>query len=212
MPFSLAKAGNIWRWLSPGGAPTVLPSRSFGLVERLLLPAEDVERRLVEHHADHLDGGAAADRGDHHRGVGQARVGAAGVDLGDRIARALGVLQGHVEALGLVVALVERHPVGGVVADREPVEREGELLLRRGAAGGRQAARPARVTLMRVMIATLPFRDASPNSVDPLGPRRPAPAPATTTTPYSSSPTTEIQISAANATDVFMLLWVVTIT
>ncbi len=32
MPFRRAKAGNIWRCPSPGGAPTVLPSRSLGFV------------------------------------------------------------------------------------------------------------------------------------------------------------------------------------
>ena len=37
MPLTLAKAGNIWRWLSPGGAPSVLPSRSLGLASGLLL-------------------------------------------------------------------------------------------------------------------------------------------------------------------------------
>src|SRR5258708_3898025 len=37
MPFTLAKAGNIWRWLSPGGAPSVLPSTSLGLASGLLL-------------------------------------------------------------------------------------------------------------------------------------------------------------------------------
>ena len=37
MPFTLAKAGNIWRWLSPGGAPSVLPSRSLGLASGLPL-------------------------------------------------------------------------------------------------------------------------------------------------------------------------------
>ncbi len=32
IPWSRAKAGNTCRWPSPGGAPTVLPSRSLGLV------------------------------------------------------------------------------------------------------------------------------------------------------------------------------------
>ena len=30
-PFSLAKAGNSWRWASPAGAASSLPSRSLGL-------------------------------------------------------------------------------------------------------------------------------------------------------------------------------------
>src|SRR3954454_2123990 len=34
---TLAKAGNIWRWLSPGGAARVVPSRSLGLASGLLL-------------------------------------------------------------------------------------------------------------------------------------------------------------------------------
>ena len=32
MPFRRAKAGKSWRWLSPGGAASSLPSRSFGFV------------------------------------------------------------------------------------------------------------------------------------------------------------------------------------
>ena len=147
MPFTLAKAGNIWRWLSPGGAPSVLPSRSLGLASGLLLRLKMLSGVLSNTMPTVLTVVPRADRGDDDGGVGEAGIGAAGVDLGDRIARALGVLQGHVEALGLVVALVERHPVGGVVADGEPVQREGELLLRRGGAGGGQQARPARWTM-----------------------------------------------------------------
>ena len=51
MPFTLAKAGNIWRWLSPGGLQR-LAFEVLRLGERVALETEDVERRLVEHHAD----------------------------------------------------------------------------------------------------------------------------------------------------------------
>ena len=42
-------------------------------------------------------------------------------------------LQLHVQPVFREVALLQRHPVGSVVADREPVERKGEFLLRRSA-------------------------------------------------------------------------------
>src|SRR2546425_7783420 len=35
MPWSLANAGKSWRWASPGGAASVLPSRSFGVAMAL---------------------------------------------------------------------------------------------------------------------------------------------------------------------------------
>ena len=183
----------------------------LGLGERLVLAAEDVERRLVEHHADRLDASCRAPSAAiTTRGVGEAGIGAAGVDLGDRVARALGVLQRHVEALGLVVALVERDPVGGVVADREPVEREGELLLRRGAAGRREQRGAARVTMCEFM-HVLPFLPRF-QSIQLLGPRRPAAATAPRRRRTAAGRAIEIQTSAANATGVFMLLCVVTMT
>ena len=100
MPCSLAKAGNIWRCPSPGGAPMRLALEVLGPGDRRVLAAPDVERRLVEDHADDLDLAAAADGGDDHGAVGEADVRAAGVHLGDRVARALGVLELDVEAAG----------------------------------------------------------------------------------------------------------------
>src|SRR3989338_2256635 len=114
-PLILAKAGKSWRWESPGGAASVLPSRALGL------------------------GKAGCLRGPRLGGGGWDTLGGApGSPWGGEAPRALGVLQLDIEPLLLVVPLLERHPVGGVVADGEPVEREDHLLrgLRGGGRGG----------------------------------------------------------------------------
>ena len=105
------------------------PLEVLRIGDGLFLAREDVERRLVEDHPDDLDGRSARPRGDHHGAVGQARVRTAGVDLGDGVARPLGVLERDVEPGIGEVALVECDPIGCMVADREPVQRKLELFL-----------------------------------------------------------------------------------
>src|SRR5262249_37307420 len=144
-------------------------------------------------------------------GVRQSRIGAPAVDLGDRIARALGVLERHLQPLLSEIALVQCDPIGGMVAHRKPVERKGELLRGLGASCTRQTtegcdARRRRET-QPVHRRSPRAGNASETSAQGASTRERAP-----TAANSINPRIEIQASAAKATAVFMLLWVVMIT
>ena len=95
-----------------------------------------------------------------------------------------------------------------MVADREPVQREGEFLLRRR---GRPltASSAASASDDGAFHDQFPFSAIDQSMPSAHGAHRCA---ASTTRPYSTRPTIEIQISAAKATEVFMLLWVVMMT
>ena len=191
-----------------GRRPDRLALEVLGPSDGRVFPTPHVQRRLVEHHADDLGLRPATDRGDDHGAVGQPDVGAAGVYLGDRVSRALGVLHLDVEAFGLVVAAVERDPVRGVVAHREPVEREGHLLRRlrlgRARPGSDEQRECERDDRQCACHERLLSSDVSAQGAIQRAAR--------TTAPYTASPITEIHTSAANATGVFMLPCVVMMT
>ncbi len=143
--FSCTNAFHCAKAPSGGGAPSTLPSRSFGFDDAGLGHARDRERRLVVHHQHRLDllVRILVLELDQRVDVEEAdRIGA-GCDAGDAGDRAGAGVDGDVEAFGLVVALVD----GDEVRSGRPLELpvQGKLhvgLRERRACRERQHGRP----------------------------------------------------------------------
>ena len=207
-PVELGEGGKHLALPVAGRGAHGLALEVLGLGDGRFLAAPDIERGLVEDHTDHLDLAATAHRRDDHGAVGQADVRATRVHLRDRVARALGVLELDVEPFGLVVALLEGDPVGGVIADGKPVEREDDLLgrLRRSRQNqGEQRHREEEDGGEKAHHGVSPCQ----SEISAQGAIQRA---ARTTAPYTARPTAEIQTRAAKATGVFMLPCVVMMT
>ncbi|MET3892366.1 hypothetical protein ABIE41_003442 [Bosea sp. OAE506] len=137
-PFLRAKTSSRRVVGVPGAPPSVLPSRSFGLVMPVAFLLEIAKGGAVPDHVDHDRVLARLGRGVLDDGVDVAEAGVIGAahDAGDSRARALALVDDDVEPLGLVVALVASDEEGGVRALRLPAQ--GELdrgLLRLDGAG-----------------------------------------------------------------------------
>ena len=130
--FSFTKAFHCAKAPSGGGAPSTLPSRSFGLLMPDFFSGGNGEGRTVVHHQHGLDLLVRVLVLEFHQRVDVEeadRIGAGG-DARDARDRAGAAVDRHVEPFGLVVALVDRDEIRRGRAFEFPVQRKLQISLR----------------------------------------------------------------------------------
>ena len=149
-PFSAAKIGNCAQAPSGGGAPSTLPSRSFGVSMPSDLRPDHRKGRLVINHHHCGDWGARVLVEETHQriDVGKADRKRTGCDFRNGIERASAFGNFHRKAFAFEIALVDSDEVGCGGTLELPVESEIDFFL--GESAGGKGRGPRRQRQIRI--------------------------------------------------------------